>query len=280
MPHWRTTGKNPLIFLACIVLASLLLITVSIRYGKENLFFESVIVRIFSPAQSLITQVRTSISDLLDRYFFLTEVSQENDRLLKEVDQLTRRNSYLLETFKQQERIKQLQRASKTSKNRKVKSLMALVIGRDPTQWSKMIFIDKGTDDGIRGNVAVVTDAGIVGHITHSTATTSKVLLITDSRSAVDSLFQNTRVPGVSTGTGGRVCEVKFVPIDAKLEVGDRVISSGLGGVFPKGRVVGTVVRVVKRRQELFQDVVVAPSVDLSRLEDVLVLLPVTTGKL
>ena len=276
MPHWRTTGKSPLIFLACIVLASLLLITVSIRYGKENLFFESVIVRIFSPAQSLLTQARTSISDLLDRYFFLTEVSRENDRLLKEVDRLTRRNSDLLETIEQQGRIKKLQKANK---NEKLKSLTALVIGRDSTQWSKMIFIDKGTDDGIPGNVAVVTDAGIVGHIIHSTATTSKVLLITDSRSAVDSLFQNTRVPGVSTGTGEDLCEIKFVPIDAELEVGDRVISSGLGGVFPKGRVLGTVVGVVKRKQELFQDVVIAPSVDLSRLEDVLVLLPVT-GKL
>ena len=272
MPHWRTTGKNPLIFLACIVLVSLLLITVSIRYGKENLFFESVIVRIFSPAQSLLTQARTSISDLLDHYFFLTEVSRENDRLLKEIDLLTRRNSDLLETVKRQERIKKLQG---TNKKEKVKSLTALVIGRDSTQWSKMIFIDKGTDDGIRGNVAVVTDAGIVGHIIHSTATTSKVLLITDSRSAVDSLFQNTRVPGVSTGTGEDLCEIKFVPIDAELKVGDRVISSGLGGIFPKGRMVGTVVGVAKRKQELFQDVVVAPSVDLSRLEDVLVLLPV-----
>ena len=273
MPRWRTTGKNPLIFLACIVLVSLLLITVSIRYGKENLFFESVIVRIFSPAQSLLTQARTSISDLLDHYFFLTEVSRENDRLLKEIDLLTRRNSDLLETIKRQERIKKLQG---TNKKEKVKSLTALVIGRDSTQWSKMIFIDKGTDDGIRGNVAVVTDAGIVGHIIHSTVTTSKVLLITDSRSAVDSLFQNTRVTGVSTGTGEDLCEIKFVPIDAELKVGDRVISSGLGGIFPKGRMVGTVVGVAKRKQELFQDVVVAPSVDLSRLEDVLVLLPVT----
>ena len=254
------------------MLVSLLLITVSIRDDKGNLFFESVIVRIFSPIQSLLTQARTSILDLLDHHFFLTEVSRENDRLLKEIDLLTRRNSDLLETVKRQERIKKLQGANK---NGKVKSLTALVIGRDSTQWSKMIFIDKGTDDGIRGNVAVVTDVGIVGHIIHSTATTSKVLLITDSRSAVDSLFQNTRVPGVSTGTGEDLCEIKFVPIDAELKVGDRVISSGLGGIFPKGRMVGTVVGVAKRKQELFQDVVVAPSVDLSRLEDVLVLLPV-----
>jgi rod shape-determining protein MreC len=122
----------------------------------------------------------------------------------------------------------------------------------------------------------VVTEAGIVGHIIHSTATTSKVLLITDSRSAVDSLFQNTRVPGVSTGTGEGLCKIKFVPIDAELKVGDRVISSGLGGIFPKGWMVGTVVGIVKRKQELFQDVIVAPNVDFSRLEDVLVLLPVT----
>jgi rod shape-determining protein MreC len=258
------------------VLVSLLLITVSIRYSKENLFFESVIVRIFSPAQNLLTQARISISDLLDRYFFLTEVSQENDRLLKEVDQLTRRNNDLLEAIKQQGGIKKLQKANKKGE---VKSLTAMVIGRGSTQWSKMVFIDKGTDDGIRGNVAVVTDMGIVGHVIHSTATTSKVLLITDSRSAVDSLFQNTRVPGVTTGTGGDLCEIKFVPIDAELEVGDRVISSGLGGVFPKGWMIGTVVRTVKMNQKLFQDVVVAPSVDFSRLENVLVLLSVT-GKL
>ena len=276
MPHRRTTVKKPLIFPACIVLVSLLLITVSIRYSKENLFFESVIVRIFSPAQNLLTQARISISDLLDRYFFLTEVSQENDRLLKEVDQLTRRNNDLLEAIKQQGGIKKLQKANKKGE---VKSLTAMVIGRGSTQWSKMVFIDKGTDDGIRGNVAVVTDMGIVGHVIHSTATTSKVLLITDSRSAVDSLFQNTRVPGVTTGTGGDLCEIKFVPIDAELEVGDRVISSGLGGVFPKGWMIGTVVRTVKMNQKLFQDVVVAPSVDFSRLENVLVLLSVT-GKL
>ncbi len=276
MPHRRTTVKKPLIFPACIVLVSLLLITVSIRYSKENLFFESVIVRIFSPAQNLLTQTRTSISDLLDRYFFLTEVSRENDRLLKEVDQLTRRNNDLIEIIEQQGRVKKLQKANK---NGKLKSLTALVIGRDSTQWSKMIFIDKGTDDGIRGNVAVVTDAGIVGHIIHSTATTSKVLLITDSRSAVDSLFQGTRVPGVSMGAGEDLCEIKFVPIDADVEVGDRVVSSGLGGVFPKGWMIGNVVNTVKRKQELFQGVIVAPSVDFSRLEDVLVLLPVT-GKL
>jgi len=276
VPHRRTTVKKPLIFPACIVLVSLLLITVSIRYSKENLFFESVIVRIFSPAQNLLTQARISISDLLDRYFFLTEVSQENDRLLKEVDQLTRRNNDLLEAIRQQGGIKKLQKANKKGE---VKSLTAMVIGRGSTQWSKMVFIDKGTDDGIRGNVAVVTDMGIVGHVIHSTATTSKVLLITDSRSAVDSLFQNTRVPGVTTGTGGDLCEIKFVPIDAELEVGDRVISSGLGGVFPKGWMIGTVVRTVKMNQKLFQDVVVAPSVDFSRLENVLVLLSVT-GKL
>ncbi|MCH8156308.1 MAG: rod shape-determining protein MreC [Nitrospinae bacterium] len=270
MPNRRTKGKHFLIILASIVLVSLILMTVNIRHGKGSLFFESVVVWVFSPVQNLFTQTADSISDLFDHYFFLVGVSRENERLLMEIDRLARERNNILEAFKRQARIAKL---SETNEGKEIKSVVASVIGRDATQWSKMIFIDKGTDHGIRENASVVTDAGIVGHIIYASAATSKVLLITDSRSAVDSLFQNTRVPGVTIGTGKDLCEMKFVPIEADVKVGDKVLSSGLGGIFPKGRVVGAVVDVVKKKQGLFQDIVVAPSADLLRLEEVLILL-------
>ena len=153
--------------------------------------------------------------------------------------------------------------------------ITAKVIGRDATQWSKMVFIDKGTDHQVKENLTVVTDAGIIGHIIHVSAKTSKVLLITDSRSAVDSLFQETRETGITVGTGQDVCEMKFVPIEADVKIGDRIVSSGLGGVFPKGLMVGVVIDIVKKKQDLFQNITVAPSADLSQMEEVVVVLPV-----
>ena len=133
--------------------------------------------------------------------------------------------------------------------------------------------INRGTNHKVQKNSSVMTDAGVIGHVIHSSSNSSKVLLITDSRSAVDSLFQETRESGITVGTGENICEMKFVPISAKVNLGDKVLSSGLGGVFPKGLVVGTVVDIVKKSQELFQDIMVAPSADLSNIEEVIVLL-------
>ena len=251
--------------------------TINIRHGKSNLFFESVVVRAFSPVQSLFTNAVDSISDVFDHYFFLVGVSRENERLLLEIDRLSKATNELLEKNKQRERIEKLI-GNVDQKERPL--VTAEVIGRDATQWSKMVFINKGTNDKIEENLAVMTDAGIIGHIIHASAGTSKVLLITDSRSAVDSLFQETREPGVTVGTGKDVCEMKFVPIEANVKTGDRVLSSGLGGVFPKGLMVGRVVDVVKKKQGLFQHITVAPSADLSRLEEVLVVLPVKENDL
>lgn len=271
MPNRRTKGKQLLIILAGVVLVSLMLMTINIRHGKSNLFFESVVVWVFSPVQTLFTNAVNSVSDAFDHYFFLVGVSRENERLLLEIERLSRERNDLLEENKHFERIEKLI-GSTGQKERPI--VTAEVIGRDATQWSKMVFINKGTDHKVQANMAVMTDAGIIGHIIHASARTSKVLLITDSRSAVDSVFQETREPGVTVGTGQDVCEMKFVPIEANVKIGDKVLSSGLGGVFPKGLMIGRVVDVVKKKQGLFQNVTVAPSADLSRLEEVLVVLP------
>jgi rod shape-determining protein MreC len=244
--------------------------TVNVRYEKSNLFFESVVVWFFSPIQNLLTSATSSISDVFDHYFFLVETSKENDRLLLEVNLLSKKNNELLERNKLLERSDSLIEFLDEDERPFV---IAKVIGYDATQWSKVIFINRGTDHKVQKNSSVMNNAGVIGHVIHSSPNSSKVLLITDSRSAVDSLFQETRESGITVGTGENICEMKFVPISAKVNLGDKVISSGLGGVFPKGLVVGTVVDIVKKKQELFQDIMVAPSADLSNIEEVIVLL-------
>jgi rod shape-determining protein MreC len=244
--------------------------TVNVRYEKSNLFFESVVVWFFYPIQNLLTSATSSISDVFDHYFFLVETSKENDRLLLEVNLLSKKNNELLERNKLLERSDSLIEFLDEDERPFV---IAKVIGYDATQWSKVIFINRGTDHKVQKNSSVMNNAGVIGHVIHSSPNSSKVLLITDSRSAVDSLFQETRESGITVGTGENICEMKFVPISAKVNLGDKVISSGLGGVFPKGLVVGTVVDIVKNKQELFQDIMVAPSADLSNIEEVIVLL-------
>jgi rod shape-determining protein MreC len=244
--------------------------TVNIRYEKSNLFFESVVGLFLSPVQSLFTSSVNSISDVFGHYLFLVRTSKENERLIFEVDRLLHKNNELIEKNKYLERVGKLTAYFK--KKEKI-VITAKVIGRDATQWSKMLFIDKGTNDNVKKNLVVMTDTGVVGHVIHSSLNSSKVLLITDSRSAIDSVFQNTREPGVTVGAGDGMCKTKFVAITAKVKVGDKVISSGLGGIFPKGLMIGAVVDIVKKKQDLFQSITIAPSANLSNLEELAVVL-------
>ena len=119
----------------------------------------------------------------------------------------------------------------------------------------------------------MVTNEGVVGHVIQAGLNTSKVMLIVDGRSSVDTLFSHDRVSGIVSGTGMEFCEMKYVPITADVNVGDQIISSGLGGLYPKGLVVGTVIKKDIPIQGLFQEIFIAPSADFGRLEEVLVLL-------
>ena len=271
MPNRQPQRKHFIGFLASILIFSLVLMTVNVRYEKSNLFFESIVVWFFSPIQNLLTSTTSYVSDAFDHYFFLVETSKENDRLLLKVNLLSKKNNELIERNKLLERSDNLIEFLDKDERPFV---IAKVIGYDATQWSKVIFINRGTNHKVQKNSSVMNNAGVIGHVIHSSPNSSKVLLITDSRSAVDSLFQETRESGITVGTGENICEMKFVPISAKINLGDKVISSGLGGVFPKGLVVGRVVDIVKQSQDLFQDIMVEPSADLSNIEEVIVLLP------
>ena len=244
--------------------------SLSVKQQKEISYLDSLASLIISPFQSLFTKSVQSVSDVINNYFYLVSVSKENERLKLEVDKLVNENNELIEGISRQKRLEGLMAYQG---DRKKNSLVASVIGRDATQWSKVLIIDKGSLQGVKKYLAVVTNSGVIGQIIYAGPNTSKVLLTIDSRSAVDSIFQDSRVSGVVVGTGKEQCQIKYVPNNAKIKVGDRVLSSGLGGIFPKGLFIGTVFQVVKKKQGLFQEITLVPGSDLSKLEEVLVLL-------
>jgi rod shape-determining protein MreC len=270
VPNKVPKARKNIILVFSILLFSLALMSLSAKQEKGIFFLDSLTGLILSPFQNLFTQSVQSVSDRINHYFYHVNVSKENERLKLELERLVNEKNDLIERIFQQKRIAGLMAYQESHKK---ELLVATVIGRAATQWSKVIFINKGTQHGVRTHSAVVTNLGVIGQIIHAGPNTSKVLLTIDSRSAVDSLFQSSRVSGVVIGTGEKQCQIKFVPNTAEIKVGDQVLSSGLGGIFPKGLVIGTVSKVDRKKRGLFQEITLVPSSDLSNLEEVLVFL-------
>lgn len=266
----RLSGRRNLIIFVSLVLVSFALMTFDIRRSQSPSFFEKALMWVVSPVQNLITYTLDSTGDVVNHYLLVADVSRENEKLKVEIDKLIQQNNQLREELRKRDRVAELLRYQE---QRELKSVVATVIGKDATQWARVVFINKGTQDGIRENLAVVTHAGVVGHVIQAGLNTSKVMLVVDGRSSIDTLFSHDRVSGIVVGTGMEFCEMKYVPITAEVHVGDQIISSGLGGLYPKGLVVGTVISITKATQGLFQEITIAPSADFSRLEEVLVLL-------
>jgi len=264
-------NKKNIVLVSAILLFSLSLMTLNVKQEKGATFLDSIAGVILSPFQSFFTQAIQSVSDSITHYFFLVDVARENDRLKLEIQRLISEKNQLTEHLSSQKRLAILM-AHQDDWEKNV--VVASVIGRTATQWSKVVIINKGTQSGLRDHLAVITAAGVIGQVINVGLNTSKVLLIVDGRSAVDALFQNSRVSGVVVGMGEDECQMKFVPNTADVKVGDSVLSSGLGGIFPKGLVIGKVSQVSRKKQGLFQEITLTPSADLSRLEEVLVLLP------
>ncbi len=150
--------------------------------------------------------------------------------------------------------------------------LAAEVIGRDPSNLLHYIIIDRGTQDGIAIGMPVVTARGLVGRITTAYPHSARVMLLTDLASSVNALIQSSRATGVVQGQGQRGLMMRYVEQNEPVQVGDIVLTSGLGGNFPKRRVIGQVTAVKRNDMDMFQEVQVQSAVSFHRLEMVLVI--------
>jgi rod shape-determining protein MreC len=151
-------------------------------------------------------------------------------------------------------------------------SLAVSVIGEDSSAWFKTLVVDRGSADGLLEGMPVVVAGGVVGRLVKVAPQSSRVLLLTDHASAIAALVQRSRARGVVRGAGEGRCSLEFTVRDEDVKVGDTVISSGIGGVFPKGLAIGEVTMVKKGEYGVFQTIEVRPTVNLGKLEEMLVL--------
>jgi len=202
------------------------------------------------------------------------QLARQNEELRRENERLQRQAEALGEAGRENLRLHLL---LGLKEHTGLRTLSARVIGRDASNWWKSIQIDRGSNDGIRKNMAVLNADGLIGKTIHVSRGESRVLLLVDPNCKVSTLLQDSREPGVASGLEGAFtfsprCVMTYVNRDAKIKPGEFVVTSGLGGVFPKGIPVGTVTHAQLNRQTgMYQDVEIKPAVDFQRLEEVMV---------
>lgn len=148
----------------------------------------------------------------------------------------------------------------------------ATVIGRETTGLIRTLTIDRGSRDGLSAGMPVVTELGLVGRILRVSATSAQVQLITDVSSYVNARLQSTRAEGSVQGTAAGGLQMIFIPLTDKVNDGDSVVTSGIGGRFPRGIVIGQVTSSRLDDTKLFQEAVVRSLIDFNRLEVVLII--------
>jgi len=237
------------------------------RKGMD--FLDAFLLEACAPVQKASTFLIRTVQGTFQRYIFLTQVQQENLMLKQKVAALQEENHQMKELSLTNERLRRL-----VQFREKISSPMVAseVIGQDPTSWFKSVTIDKGEKDGVRQGMAVISPEGVVGQILKTSSNYATVLLITDYNSAIDAIVRRTRAKAIVEGKGENRCQLKYLLRMQDVVVGDIVVSSGLGGNFPKGLLVGEIRKVEKDTQGVFQYAELAPSVDLTKLEEVFVI--------
>jgi len=260
--------------LLAVLLVSLLLLTVQTRGGGTGRASELVTVAV-TPVQGLLVRIHRSALDFWANNVEWKSVRRENTVLREENEHL---------------RVQALQAGETREENVRLRRLLVLrdrlplatvsgeVIGREAGGWVRSLTVNRGRGDGIAQQTPVIVPDGLVGRVVQVHRAAAVVQLLNDPASTVGAVVQRTRTAGLVEGDAGGTVRFKFMARDgASVTLGDLVVTSGLGTTFPKGLPVGRVVKVEDKGSALFHFAVLAPAVDFSRVEEVLLVTGQTT---
>lgn len=236
-------------------------------------------LNVLTPVQEKVTDGGSWLVGRKDYYFNLAHIYQENNRLKKEVEELQAANYSTVEVWAENKRLREL--LAYREENRQFTLITAKVIGRAPGRIKNEFIINRGRVDGIKENMPVVTADGLIGSIAMLYDNSAKVNLISHPQSSVGGLVQ--RVASRAVGiVGGEVIDGQYLKVsklsrDADVIVGDKIITSGFGGIYPKGLLIGEVLKVENADGGLLKYAIIKPSVNYDKLEEVMVITNVNT---
>ncbi|MGA3209174.1 MAG: rod shape-determining protein MreC [Syntrophales bacterium] len=260
---------QPLIIACLLVIISLIILSYSVKQPTKVGFFRELILETAAPLASMITVSFKDLAGVWKRYIFLVGLEDENGRLKKDNALLMQEINRYREGYLENIRLQKLLALKERTNHH---TIVAMVIGREQTSIVKTILINKGTSHGLRLDLPVIADQGVVGRIIETSAHVSRILLLIDENSNTDALIQENRIQGILQGAASLGCSLKYIPKTETVSVGNIVVTSGLSGLFPKGLLLGVVKNVEKTDSGLFQKIDIAPFVDFSRLEEVMVI--------
>lgn len=237
---------------------------------SEPSLFHQIVTEVLSPIQEGIANSKNSLSSLWDNYLSIVDTSKENEVLKKQISRLDSDLTSMEEMRKENLRLKRLLNFSDETSHQKI---MAQVVGWDSSNEFKVIRLNKGTRHGIKVMSPVITDHGLVGYVYRATENYSDVLTILDQNNRVDIVVERTRTHGIVEGVFNFKCALKYIMRNEPVEVGDKLITAGVGGIYPKGIKVGMITDIVKENFGMTLSIEVVPSVDFDKLEEVLVLI-------
>jgi rod shape-determining protein MreC len=269
MAHSRSSSGARRLALACFALLLVALFLLPLQAQGLLQYLDGPVGYVVRLPLEAIASIDTGIADRWQQYIALQGVREENQQLRKEIEWLRGQNSQLRESAAATDRLTALLQFKQQALPEMV---AAQVIGRDATNRYRAIILNKGESDGVKPDMGVITPAGVVGRIVKTTAASSVVLLVTDPNNAIAGLIQRTRDEGIVEGTQQGLAQLKYIPLLSTLRDGDRVVTSGLVGGFPRGLAIGTITRIDKQEGALFQSAELMPEVDISRVEEVLVI--------
>ena len=261
--------KN-LIVLAAILFAQIIALAVQVRRPTQD--GEMRLIRVWAiaavtPFEKAVVHSQTWVHDKWTGYVWLRGVRQENDQLKAEIERMKLEQARLSEDANMARRIQTLLAFKEQYIDQ---TLAAQVIGTSGSEQSRVLYIDKGSNDGLKPDMAVITPTGIVGKIVQVSASSAQVLPINDQLSGVGAALKDSRLQGILKGAPNGTTTLQYIMSDEPVKPGETVITSGGDRIFPKGLLVGTVASV-EPGKDLFLNIRVIPSARLDRLEEVLV---------
>src|SRR6202142_4390825 len=265
--------RNLIILVGVLFLQVLGLATQVKRGGNGNDPENTRLIRVWAvgaitPFERILVWAQNGTGDIWHNYFYLRGVRAENRQLKDQIEQMRLQQVRLSEDAAQARRLQSLLSFKEQFISRTV---AAQVIGTSGSDLSRIVYIDKGENAGIARDMAVITADGIVGKVLLVYPSVSQVLLINDQSSGVGALLEKTRLQGVLRGTANGEVILERVMSDEQVAPGETVLTSGGDQIFPKGLPVGTVTKVGSGK-DLFLNIKIKPAANLSKLEEVLVL--------
>jgi rod shape-determining protein MreC len=262
--------RRRLLVWGLLLVIALVILTAQMRSpdGRRIGWIGTAIEAVLAPPAVVLSKISGFFSDA---WSFITEIGTlrtENQRLVAEVARLREENARLRPDAQENVRLRTLLGFKQQLPYR---TLAARIVGRDPSQWFSTVLVDRGAGEGVARDDPVITSDGVVGHVVETAGSWSRVLLVSDPRSAVSVVLDRSREVGVALGQEQRLMKVTYLSRDADVKAGDLIVTSGLGPIYPRGLPVGTVVSV--SRGTMFQDAMVRPAADVGHLEDVLIVL-------